>query len=195
MTASEASCEAMSDNELLGRWAAGCQAAGGMLIDRHFAAVHRFFRNKVRSESDVEDLVQQTLLSCLDARARFRQDGSFRSFLLGIARLQLFSHYRSAQRSRDCDFGVTSLRDLGTSPSRRCIREEDERLLSRALVRLPLDVQIILELTYYEGLDGPEIARVLEVPLNTAYSRMRRARQSLSEMFETLASDRAPPTA
>jgi RNA polymerase sigma-70 factor (ECF subfamily) len=69
-------------------------------------------------------------------------------------------------------------------------KREDERLLTEALRRVPLDAQVVLELAYWEGLDGAEIAQVLAVPLNTAYSRLRRAKITLLDRLRELAPDR-----
>jgi RNA polymerase sigma-70 factor (ECF subfamily) len=172
-----------SDAALLARWAAGCQVAGSELIERHFATVHRFFRSKVHSEPDLEDLVQQTLLGCVEARSRYRHDASFRVFLLGIARHQLYSYYGSQQRRR-LSGGVTSLRDSRTSPTRRLVRNEEQRLLREALTRVPVAMQVVLDLAFGEGLSGPELADVLGVPLNTAYSRLGRAKRALLAAYK-----------
>jgi RNA polymerase sigma factor (sigma-70 family) len=176
-----------TDGELLAQWSAGSRVAGNELIERHFDVVHRFFRNKVGS--DIEDLMQQTFLACVEARARYQGQASFKTFLLAIARNQLFTHY-SKRRREVLDFTLTSVHDLGTSPTGVLARREDELLLSEALRRVPLDAQVVLELAYWEGLDGAEIAQVLEVPLNTAYSRLRRAKIALLERLRELAPDR-----
>ena len=176
--------DAVSDTELLERWAQGSVEAGNELIERHFAVVHRFFRHKVGSE--IEDLVQQTFLACIEARVRFQGRSSFRTFVLAIARFQLFTHY--AQRKRlTRDMTLSSLRDLGTSPTAAVARNEEERLLIEALQCIPLEAQTILELAYWEGLDATEIGRILELPLNTVYSRLRRAKLALREKLRDLA--------
>ncbi len=169
------------DTELLRRWGNGDRAAGGELIERHFATVFRFFRTKVHGE--VDDLVQQTFLACLEARQRYREESSFKTFLLGIARYQLFSHYRMALKLKALDPEVTSLRDLGTSPSGHLARRDERTVLLDALRCIPLELQIVLELVYWEELDGPMIAQMLEIPLNTAYSKLRRAKAALREQL------------
>ena len=176
-----------NDAELLEAWASGVREAGNELIERHFAVVHRFFRNKVGAE--IEDLVQQTFLACIEARSRYEQRASFTTFLLGIARYQLFTHY-SRRRREPLDVQFSSVRDLATSPTGLVAKREDERLLNEALQRIPLEAQTILELAYWEGLDGVALAAVLEIPLNTAYSRLRRAREILKTRLNELAPDR-----
>jgi RNA polymerase sigma factor (sigma-70 family) len=181
---------AWSDADLLESWSTGSRAAGDELIKRHFDVLHRFFRNKVGAE--LEDLVQQTLLACIEARARYRGDASFKTFLLAIARNQLFTHYGKRRRTA-LDVDAISVRDLQTSPSGVVARHEDERLLLGALRSVPLDAQVVLELVYWEGLDGNDLARVLDVPLNTAYVRVHRAKIALRERMTQLAPDRATP--
>jgi RNA polymerase sigma-70 factor (ECF subfamily) len=180
---------AASDLELLTQWSAGSREAAALLFDRHFAMVHRFFRNKVGAES--ADLVQQTFLACIESREQYRVHASFKTYLLAIARHQLFAFYRERKRLA-LDVSVTSLRDLGTSPSGRLARHEHEWLLAEALTRIPLESQVILELVYWEGLSGTELACVLEVPINTATSKLRRARLALAAALDKSTRVRGP---
>jgi RNA polymerase sigma-70 factor (ECF subfamily) len=180
-----------SDSDLLQHWAQGSSEAGEELIERHLPLIHRFFRNKVNSELD--DLVQETLLACLEARADFRGQASFKTFVLAIARRQLFRYY-ARKKGRDVDFGVSSICDLGTSPTGAIARDEHQRLLLISLRQIPVDAQLMLELVYWENLDVVEIAQVLDLPLNTAYSRLRRARIALREKLEQLSPDCAQAT-
>lgn len=172
------------DLALFERWRAGDTRAGSSLVRRHFEALHRFFASKAQGQ--VEDLIQQTFMACVEARDAFRGESSFRAYLFGLARLQLFTYYRKSQRRRALDFTSTSVRDLGMSPTGVLAQREDERLLSLALQHVPVDQQIALELTYWEGLSAPEIARVLEIPENTVYSRLRRAKDHLRRALEVL---------
>ena len=170
-----------SDADLLAAWEQGDRAAGSELVERHYESVYRFFRNKVGGHDQLEDLVQQTFLGCIEARRRFQHRCTFRTFVLAIARHQLYAHFRSHARRRESDFTVTSLQDIGTSPSAQVARKQDTRLLGEALQRIPLEAQIALELAYWEGITGPELAVILDVPLETAYSRLRRAKVLLRD--------------
>jgi RNA polymerase sigma-70 factor (ECF subfamily) len=53
--------------------------------------------------------------------------------------------------------------------------------------RLPMDQRIALELAYWEGLSGPEVATVLGVNANTVRSRLARARDALRAEIAALA--------
>lgn len=54
-----------------------------------------------------------------------------------------------------------------------------------ALRRIPVELQIALELHYWEGLSASEFADVLDIPLGTVKTRLRRAKQRLrAELVE-----------
>lgn len=177
----------MSDDfEVLDRWRAGDRSAGNELLRRHFDGLYRFFRNKV--DDGVDDLIQRSFLACIESKDRFRKQASFRTYLFTVARHELYRHFRRGRRMADSeDVGEMSVMDLGTSPSRVAAQRQEHKLLLRALRRIPLDLQLAVELFYWEGMSTAEIAEVLEVPQGTAKSRLRRAREALDEQMRQIA--------
>ncbi len=179
------------DASLLAAWRAGDRRAGRALVDRHFAAIHRFFHNKVAV--GVEDLVQQTFLACTEARSGFRGEGNFRAWLFGIANNVLRMHLRA--KHGDPDPATQSIHDLGPSPSAVALARSEQRLLLEALRRIPLDYQVALELHFWEELSGSEIAETLGIPEGTVRTRLRRGRLALAEQVRRLATDPLEATA
>lgn len=175
-----------SDIELLDAWKGGDQTAGEQLFERHFDALYRFFRNKVGDES--EELLQRALMACVEQRDKFRGESSFRSFMFGVARIELLNYFkrkgRLARQGAELD---TSVHDLDPSPSMIVGDKEEHRLLLEALRRIPLDLQIAIELFYWEELSTPEIAEVLDIPTGTVKSRLRRAKEHLEGELNELA--------
>jgi len=175
--------ELQNDCELLTLWQRGDNRAGSTLVRRHVEALHRFFSNK--TDGHDEDLIQQTFVACVETKDAFRGESSFRAYLFGVARFQLLRHYRKIYKA-DIAFSTVSIRDIATSPSGALTRREDRQLLQLAMQHVPIDQQLALELTYWEGLTAPEVARVLDVPENTVYSRLRRAKEHLRRALEQL---------
>jgi len=166
------------DQDLLDAWSAGDLAAGNELVGRHAHTVLRFFRRKVDQEA--EDLVQQTFLECTACRHRILSSSSFRAFLLGVARNVLLRHRRQlAQRIRRDE--IRAAPDSVTTPSRHAQLHQEQRILLAALRQLPLDLQIAIELHYWEQLKVREIAEILEAPSGTIKWRLARARTLLKE--------------
>jgi RNA polymerase sigma factor (sigma-70 family) len=171
------------DMALLDRWCDGDKPAGSALFARHFADLYRFFERKVTGEPD--ELVQDTFLACVRRRDEFRRQSSFRTFLFAIARFELYAYWRRRSRHGEAtDFGEVSLADLATTPGTRIDRNlERERLLC-ALQALSLDDQLLLELHYWEGLDGDQLAEVFDISPVTSRTRLFRARQLLRERMQ-----------
>ena len=170
------------DAELLDAWRQGDDASGRVLFGRHFAGVHRFFANKVAH--GVDDLVQETFLACVESRDRLREGGSFRAFIYAVARRRLYRKWRDERRGAGAiDFGLTSVQDLMPSPSTQLRAQEEQRVLLAALRQLPVDLQMALELYYWEGLRAAELATVLDIPEGTVRSRLRRGREQLSTLI------------
>ncbi len=177
-----------SDFDLLAAWRDGDEHAGNELFHRHFGPVRRFFRNKVPEEV-AEDLIQRTFLACVESRDRFRGDASFRTYLFVIARNELYSHLKRARKeARAFDPGQVSIEDTGLSPSRVMAQRAEHRLLLEALRHLPVEQQLLLELFYWEGQVGRELALILDVPEGTVRSRLRLARRALVRSMQRLAS-------
>ncbi len=176
-----------SDTELLDAWRGGDRNAGDELIRRHFSPICRFFRSKLGDQ--VEDLVQRTFLDCVESRDRIAP-GGFRAYLFAVARNRLRDHLRGAyRRPAMIDLASHSVADLGTSPSGVAAKNQEERLLLDALRSIPIDQQIALELAYWEGLSGREIATALGISENTVRSRLARARDALRAQVERLAGE------
>jgi RNA polymerase sigma-70 factor (ECF subfamily) len=180
-----------TDLELLERWRAGDDACGSALFERHFDALCRFFRNKLAGDG-VDDLIQRTFLALVENRGQFRGDASFRTYLFTVARHELFAHFkRSAREQTRFDPLAQSVHDHGPSPTNVLAQRGEQRLLLEALRRIPIDLQVVLELYYWEDLAAPELARVLEVPEGTVRTRIRRGRQLLEAALAEIGSGAA----
>lgn len=168
------------DLDLFSAWCDGDKAAGSALFHRYFASIYRFFRQTVNGVADAEELVQDTFLSCVHNKDKFRRDGAFRSFLFGIARHRLYAYWRrKARQGQALDFNETSVEDLVTTPATRMAKDEDRHRLYLALRGLPLEQQLLLMLHYWENMDQNALARVFDVAPATTRSRLFRARQAL----------------
>jgi RNA polymerase sigma factor (sigma-70 family) len=168
------------DMELLQAWRAGDTDAGDRLLRRHFRALFRFFRSKI--DNGVEDLVQQTMLACAESAHRFRGESSFKTYLLAIARTQLLMHLRKhTRKGKQLVELETSIADVLGSPSLGLAGRDEQNLVLTALQHIPIDLQIAVELHYWEEMRIDDIAIVMEIPPGTVKSRLNRARRLVRE--------------
>ena len=169
-----------SDLELLEAWRGGDKVAGDALVERHFASVYRFFRRKLDVDT-AKDLAQKTFLTGLEAEARIRDDLRFKAFVLGVARNILLQHLRASGRKAEREAAGPDPQSTAESPSRVVALRQEQQILLAALQALPVDLQMTIELHYWEDLTTREIAEVLEVPAGTVKWRLSRARELLRE--------------
>jgi RNA polymerase sigma-70 factor (ECF subfamily) len=175
----------LDDRALLQAWADGDVAAGDLLLQRHFASLVRLFHSRMPDRA--ADLIQRTMLGCVESHRRIPDGVPFRAYLLGIAHRVLVGCWRDDERRARREAALAAFdRTSLTSPSQVVAASQRHRELLGALRQLPLDLQLPLELAYWEDLSNEEIAMVLDVPLGTAKSRLRRAREALVESLRAV---------
>lgn len=178
---------ALSDAELLAAWRGGDSRAGNKLLARHFDGLYRFLRTKV--DEGVEDLIQRSFEVVVRKRDNIRSGRGFRSYLFTVARHLLYEHFEkeSKSRARAMDISLSSIAELTQSMGSLVSGQQEQRLMLAAMRRIPVDLQIALELHYWEEMKTRELAEVLEIPEGTVKSRLRRARVALEKELAALA--------
>ena len=147
------------------------------IVREHTALAFTVALRVVGDPAIAEDVVQESLLSIWrQARTYDRQRGSVRTWLLAVVRNRAIDRVR-AERSRptsgaiDLD-ALVDLRsgvDVWTDVSAGLDRET----IQQALLRLPREQRLAIELAYFGGLTQAEIALRTGVPLGTVKGRMR----------------------
>lgn len=170
------------DSALLAEWRAGNAGAGELLFLRHFRPIYRFFETKFPADAD--ELVQATFLACVGAKHRLTEGSSFRAYLFTVARHTLYRAIGDRQRALGrIDFEASSIEELVPTPGTRIdVRRERVRLLE-ALRAMPVDVQMLLELHYWQGVRIAELAEIFEATEVAIRSRLHRARAALREQM------------
>lgn len=139
------------------------------LVDRHAAAVFRIVRAAVRQEADAEDLAQETFLSAYKSLPRLRDPRRFRAHLLVIAARKATDYLRRKGRR-----GIPA--PLTEEPPARPPNRRVAQLarVEAAVAALPPESRLVFALRHHEGLACTQIAKMLEVPEGTVYSRLSR---------------------
>ncbi|MCA9709113.1 MAG: sigma-70 family RNA polymerase sigma factor [Myxococcales bacterium] len=172
----------IGDTELLQAWRDGDEARGQALCMRYFEPVVRFFASKLGP--DTSDLVQDTFLALVQGRDRIGDDTRFRSYLFGIAYNVLKKHLGQRYRVTE-GFETQSVHDLAPGMETMLREAESLRLMQAALRRIPVSLQVALELHYWERLSSAEIAQILGIPSSTVRTHLARARAMLEEALRS----------
>jgi RNA polymerase sigma factor (sigma-70 family) len=162
---------------------AGDKAAFDILCDRYLPVIYNRLRAKLPPEA-VEDVTQQVFMGAMKGIRRYRQRSSFRTWILSIARHKIADYYRSHSRQPE----VIPLDPGGEGEAHGSERRDtwEEQVLVRIILeRLPDHYQEILLLRFAEGMRFQKIARTLDISLEAAKSRYRRAVAAIAREMET----------
>src|SRR6478609_731849 len=160
------------------------------LFEMQFSYVWHVLKRLGVAERDLEDLAQQVFLQVHGELPKFDSRRPIRPWLFSFA-YHAASNYRALSRHR-VELSIVP-------PEQTCPKAAaDEQLITRqelelaelALSRVPLDRRAVLLLHEVEGHSMPEIAESLSIPLNTAYSRLRLARQEYEQVVKRLRAQR-----
>ncbi|MGH7435902.1 MAG: RNA polymerase sigma factor [Polyangiaceae bacterium] len=174
------------DAVLLRRWCEGEVAAGEELVRRHLRTLRELLRREARE--DIDDLVQQTLLACVEGAHRFREQSTFRTYLRAIAMNLVFTRRRHKRRALEVPDG--DLDDIaGDPPQSSSPRLAQAQSLDGAVRRLPPELRTVVTMTYWQGLAHRDVASSLGVPKGTVASRIRRAKEILRSSIRGRKSD------
>lgn len=171
----------MQDDADLAQLAAGGdRQAYGILVDRHLSSVYAVIRRIVLNTSDAEDLAQDTFVRVLTRLDQYGRDYPFRNWLLKIATNVAINHVRSRQRER--------ARYPRIVEQQKGSDEAPEEVPSTAewqkwLARLDEHQRTAIVLFHFQELPYTEIARIMDVPVNTVRTYLHRGRNRLRELM------------
>lgn len=162
-----------------------------VVYDAHVAFVWRNLRRLGVMDRDVEDKCQEVFVVAYRRWTEFADRGHGpRAWLFQIV-LRVASEARRHRRRHpvDPDGGIAQDRQSVEAPQAVAVaRKEALDLLDRALATIDMGRRAVLVLHEIEQMTAPEIARTLELPLNTVYSRLRVARVELDAELARLSS-------
>jgi RNA polymerase sigma-70 factor (ECF subfamily) len=110
------------------------------------------------------------------------EPGRERSFLYGVVLRVAASELRrqkAAMPLADLE-QIPLLVDQRPSPEEQILERQAREILDDVLNRLPIDLRTAFVLHELEGLEVRQIAEIEEIPVGTASSRLRRAREEFS---------------
>jgi RNA polymerase sigma-70 factor (ECF subfamily) len=158
--------------------AAVAQRMSAALRNEH-ALVWRVLRRLGVDSASLDDAVQHVFLT-LSARLAEIEPGRERRFLLGACPGVAANARRRSDRLRD-DLTGEEMADLdGLTPEQLLDWKQRRQALDAALETFSIEQRTVFVLFELEGLSLPEIAESLGVPLGTATSRLRRAREAFA---------------
>jgi len=152
----------LSDSDLVRQIGEGDRESEAELYRRMAPRIRLYGLRHLRNEFGADDLVQQVLLTTLEAlrAGRLRDPEKLASFVLGTCRVTLLDQYRSAQRKERIlgKFGM----DLAGSPQTSQPRLDHDRL-ERCVQNLKERERTLIMMTFYDEETGAGVAGFLGI--------------------------------
>jgi RNA polymerase sigma-70 factor, ECF subfamily len=162
------------------------------LVAQHYGFVWRVLRGLGLSRDDADDAAQQVFMTAAGKLDRIAPN-SARSFVYGAALRVANNTRRGLKRRREVagDHAEEPIEPAAFGPEQSVELARARALLAELLRQLPDKFRRVLILAELEQLEVPDIAALERLPVGTAASRLRVARQQFRELLET-ARDRNP---
>lgn len=154
------------------------------IYDEHFGDVERWIRALGGRSADIPDLTQDVFTVAFRRLCEF--DGqNVTGWLYQIARRKVRDHRRLAWVKHffsERTAGTFDPPSLRADPLNQLENKETQVLLDRILNKLPAEQRAAFVLFELDGLTGAQIAQVQQVPINTVWARIYRARRRLQSL-------------
>jgi RNA polymerase sigma-70 factor (ECF subfamily) len=163
-------------------------------MERHAGPVFCFLCRMVGNEDDANDLAQETFARVFRARANFRLNDKFSTWLYAIAANLARNHFRWRARHPSISLDTASDepgRTLGNSlpaddapPNEQTLAAERASAVRAEVSRLPEDLREAIVLCEWEEKSMAEAAAILETTPKAVETRLYRARKKLRERLQ-----------
>lgn len=146
----------------------------------HFSFVWRAARRLGVRDASLDDVVQEVFVIVHRRLDSFEGRSSLKTWLFGIA-LRVVRDHRRAARRRPAEAAAAvdpdETRSTTAGPAEAAERSEAVRVLHALLDQLDDERREVFVMAELEQMPMPEIAETLGINVNTAYARLRIARQ------------------
>ncbi len=170
-------------------------------VDQYGDYLFSYALPRVQNPSVAEDLVQETFLAALKARASYEGRSSARTWLTGILKHKIVDYFRKNWRERpeeapelniasaDSDFDIKGNWRIKPAhwkadPLKLYQQKVFFEVLNRCLSDLPSRSAHVFVLREMDGLDTKEICKVLKISSTNCWVILHRVRHALRKCLE-----------
>lgn len=145
----------------------------------------------ITKEEENEDLEQEVYVKVWKNADKYKEQGSFSSWIKTIAKNvskdYLKSSYRKHQNITTSEDDVLVLvKDKKSTPENKALRTERQEQILKAINELKPKFKEVILLCEIEGLSYEECASKIKCPLGTIKSRLYNAKKELAEKLQDL---------
>lgn len=185
----------LSDEALIQAIAQGAMWAMEPLYQRYNRILYSLVYRMVADHQVAEDLLQDAFLSIWRRATSYSpQSGAVRSWLISIVHHRTIDYLRAVRRRsvmKEAPLEDAELDERISFPDawEETWRSEQSSQVRAALMRIPPEQRMVIELAYFQGWTHTEIAEGCQIPLGTVKARMRLGLNRLKRVLEQMGLD------
>jgi RNA polymerase sigma-70 factor, ECF subfamily len=172
---------------------AGKYEAFEALVHRYERKIYNVAYRLSGNRGDAEDVLQETFLKAFENLKKFRGESSFYTWVMRIAVNATLIRFRKSSHPSTITideldespegFHPRAVVKWEENPEQKYSRLESERILRRAILRLPPIYRTVFWLRDVEEFSNADVARMLKLSVFAVKSRLMRARMELREQL------------
>lgn len=154
------------------------------IVETYVNDVRKIVFSYVKNHHTMEDITQEVFLSAYHNMNKFRGESSMRTWLLKIA-INKSKDYLKSWHHRKIQVTNWFKDKPGIHTVEKTILQNtrDEELAGK-IMELPIKYREVIILYYYQDLDTNDIARLLNLNVNTVKTRLIRSRDLIKRRFD-----------
>lgn len=183
----EARVRSEADIELTTRFTSGDDACLRDVYERWSALIYSVASRATGNAEDAADITQAVFVAAWRGRAGFDPSrGALPAWLLGITRRKVADHWEAHTRQRKTEQAVITAdrHDELSTAEPGAEQVIDRVLLADEMERLGEPQRRIIELAFFQDLTHIQIAQLLDMPLGTVKSHIKRSLERLRSRLE-----------
>jgi len=185
----------LSDEALINALAEGAEWAMEPLYERYNRVLYSLAYRMVADHQIAEDLLQEAFLSVWRRAISYApQSGTVRSWLISIVHHRIIDYLRAVRRRaglKEVTWEEVELDERTAFPDvwEEALRSVQSAQLRAAMMNIPSEQRMVIELAYFQGWTHSEIAEGCEIPLGTVKARMRLGLSHLKRLLAQMGVD------
>jgi len=154
------------------------------LVDQYGNLIWSIARRYLSNQTEAEDAVQEVFIAIWKSAGRFDPNkASEITFVSMIARRRLIDHVRKIYRHKKLEPIDDCFDDDALQTKSILDQSTDVKIISEAINQFAEEDKELLSLSIYQGYSHSEISKLMNIPLGTVKTKLRRNLIKLREIF------------
>lgn len=177
------SAASQEEQDWIRRIANGDRSAFEQLFHAYYKRLFGYLFRLVGKKDAAEELANDVMLGVWKGASGFKGESKVSTWIFGIAHFRAISSLRRAKPHTVDIEDAGPLADSHELQEEVLVKESTRDEVRKGLAKLTRQHREVIELTFYQEFSYPEIAAILNCPVNTVKTRMFYARKELRELL------------